>query len=709
MRQLLTQKGKIILEELPAPLIDSHEILVQISYSCISSGTELSSLNSASRNIIQKLIDKPKSIEQVLKLLRTEGVSSTIQRVKDVLYATSPIGYSASGIVLEVGSNIRNFKPGDHVACAGAGIANHAEFIAVPENLTVKVPSNVSLQLGATVTLGSIALQGVRRTSPQIGDTVVVTGLGILGQISLQLLKANGCSVIGIDHNPVRIEKALSLGLGKGLNAAKDDLAKEISNLTGGQGADAVIITAAGKDSSIINGAMKLCRKKGKVTIVGDIGLNLEREEFYKKELDLLISTSYGPGRYDQEYEIKGKDYPYAYVRWTENRNMEAYLQLISENKINIEPLVEEICPLENAPTFYTELQDSPNRPLIALIEYGKQAKTSPAVRTEIRPIARTTSDKINVGLIGPGSFAQSMHLPNLQKLKKYNIHAIASKTGHRAKDIAKRYGAAYATTDYKEILQDKNIQMVFIATRHNLHAAIATEAAAAGKAVFLEKPMALNKEELLNLTAVLEKTQVPFMIGYNRRFSPFMTEIKRHVQNRQNPFILDYRMNAGFIPLDHWVHSLEGGGRNIGEACHIYDIFNFLTESPVKRISAYSVSPKEKKFSHRDNFVATLQYEDGSICNLIYTAMGTSQVEKEQMDIYFDEKIIRLNDYKELSIVNSTVQNKRSQSPQKGHYEQLLAFAQSVQNKQTGPIPLWQLTQASEISFVVENDITAA
>lgn len=703
MKQVFIKKGEAILEDVPAPTMEGKEILVRIYYSCISMGTEIAGIKSSGKSLYRKAMDKPQYITKVFNNIKRHGLLDTFSRVKSKIESKNPVGYSAAGIVLKKGINIKNIKVGDRVACAGAGIANHAEFIAVPENLAVKIPQNLSIKLASTVTLGSIALQGVRRCSPALGENIVVIGLGILGQLTSQMLKADGCCVIGIDLDRSRIKKALELGLDVGLSGDKQNVVEEVIRNTGGFGADAVIITAASKSSEVINQAMEMCRKRGKVVIVGDVGLNIKRKEFYKKELDLLISTSYGPGRYDERYEQEGVDYPYAYVRWTENRNMQEYLKLLSENKIKVEPLIERIYKIGEVSMAYEELKSGKEKPLMILLEYDKESK--PDVKVIITKF-KINHDRINVGVIGAGSFNRSVHLPNMQKLGKvYYISAICSKTGSNTESIAEQYNASYATTDYKEILKDKNIDMVLVGTRHNLHTRIAINSARAGKAIFVEKPMALNKKELEELIVVLKKTKVPFTVGFNRRFSPFAVRIKEIVSKRVNPMIISYKMNAGYIPREHWVYSIEGGGRNIGEACHIYDLFNYFTESKHISVEAVSINPKTKQFVSNDNFIATIKYEDGSICNLIYTSLGSTIFPKEQMEIYVDNKIISLNDYRELKIFGSNEAGIKKSIQNKGHYEELAMFGKSFKNIHF-LIPLWQLVQATEISFEVEKQI---
>ncbi len=704
MKQVFIKKGDIVVDEVPSPQINENEILIQVYYSCISAGTELASLSTSGKPLYRKALEKPQDIKKVLAWIKEKGFIETISRVKDKVDTKQPVGYSASGVVVAVGRNIKMFNVGDKVACAGSGIANHAEFIAVPENLAVKVPDHLSISHASTITLGSIALQGVRRCDSKLGEFVVVLGLGIIGQLTVQMLKASGCRIIGIDIDSERINKALSSGLDFGLNSNNIDIVPEVIRITNGYGADAVMITASSKGDALINQSMEMVKKKGKVVIVGDIGLSLKREEFYKKELDLLISTSYGPGRYDENYEQKGFEYPYAYIRWTENRNMQEYIKLLSENKINVSSLIDKTYPVDKAGPAYEELKSSIKKPMIVILEYSKE---NLPVKKILLNNYKPKTDVIKVGIIGAGTFAQEIHLPNMEKLNNlFNVYAICDKNNSNIKNLADRFNPNYVSTDYNEILRDKNVEMVLITTHHNLHAKIAIEAVKSGKAVFLEKPMALNENELSDLVKELEIANVPFMVGFNRRFSIFAVRMKSIIDSRINPLIINYRLNAGYIPKESWIQNDEGGGRNIGEACHIYDLFNYLTGSEVLEINAMSINPKTEQYLKNDNFIATIKYADGSICNLVYTALGAKEVPKEKMEIYFDNKIISMDDYKEMQIFGVNEKGIKLPLRDKGYFEELRLFGEFIKDnsKSENIIPVWQLVQATKISFEVED-----
>lgn len=716
MKQVFNYKGNIIVKEVPSPNVSPGEVLVEVFYSCISTGTEISVLGSSRKSLIKKVLEKPENLGKALDIIKDKGLVDSFFRISKKFEKPGLMGYSASGIIKEIGKGVFEFKIGDRVACAGAGLANHAEYISVPKNLVVKIPEGLSMKNSSTAALGAISLQGVRRCDAKIGEYVVVLGLGMLGIITVQLLNLSGCRIIGIDLEQRRIDLAKSLGLYIGLDAKSTDLMDRVIEITNGYGADAVIVTAASINELLINQAVKFCRRKGKIVVVGDVKLNINREEFYKRELDLLISTSYGPGRYDDKYELLGFEYPYSYVRWSENRNIKEYIQLLSENKVKVDSLIEKFFPIEKATDAYLFLK-SEKKPLSVILEYQEEKEYEKKLPISLEVITKeltpkkekSKKTKLNTGIIGAGSFTQEMHLPNLNKLKDiFNIYAISCKEGYEADYLAKSYNAKYSTTDYLDIINDSNIDAVLITTRHNLHAKIAMEVSNSGKAIFVEKPMALNNEELEELVGVLQKNNSIFTVGFNRRFSPFLIRAKGVISDRIGPLIVNYRMNAGFIPKEHWVHTEEGGGRNIGEACHIYDIFNFLTNSEVKNIDAVSIDTNFEQFCFNDNFITTIKYNDGSVCNLVYTSIGGKTAPKEQMDIYFDEKVLNLNDYKELNLYNNkskTVILKGRQD--KGHYNELNVFGQSIlNNNYENMIPLWQMVQATKISFEVEEKL---
>jgi predicted dehydrogenase/threonine dehydrogenase-like Zn-dependent dehydrogenase len=706
MKQIIIQNGTVIVDDVAAPQVGANGLLVRTHFSCISTGTELSAVVNSGMPLYRRALRQPEQARRVLRMMKDQGIRRTLDRVRGKLSAGSPSGYSAAGQVIAVGELVEGFSVGDLVACAGAGIANHAEVISVPVNLAVKTPPGLGLNLAATVTLGSIAMQGVRRAQPTLGETVVVVGLGVIGQITAQLLAANGCYVVGVDTDQHRIGLALENGLGFGINAASEDYVEFAKKITDGFGADAVIITAASPSDQIVSDAANACRKRGRVVLVGDVGLHLRRADFYAKEIDFFISCSYGPGRYDPVYEEEGRDYPIGYVRWTENRNMESYLRLIAQKKIRLEKLMSEPYNVDHASEAYAALQQTDNRPTIAILAYPEREG---ALQRTVVHRAVTQTGRIRVGLIGGGGFAQGMHLPNMVKLRKdYELHCVASRTGSNARAIATQYEAAYSTTDYERVLEDPDVDLVLIATRHDLHAKMALEALRAGKNVLVEKPLAIHEDELAAVEEFFhDRPSSPMLcVGFNRRFSPAIRMARELMRNATTPLIVNYRMNAGYIPLNHWTHGAEGGGRNIGEACHIYDLFNFLTESTVQSLHASSVVPRGKSWRKNDNFVAVVTYKDGSVCTLTYTAQGDSGFPKEQMDVFVDGKVVSMNDFKSLTVAGGRHPGWKSATSQKGQLEELEAVAKALRRGASWPISLEQQIQATRISFQVERQI---
>lgn len=708
MKQVLIKAGAAVVEEVPAPQVDRKNILVRVTHSCISVGTEMAGVRMSGLPLYQRALKQPENVKRVIEMMRDQGVKRTMDRVTGKLSAGSATGYSAAGVVIELGEDVEGFSVGERVACAGAGIANHAEVIDVPVNLAVKIPEGLEAGIASTVTLGSIAMQGVRRAEPTLGETFVVVGLGILGQITAQMLSANGCRVIGIDLDPRRIQLALDNDMDIGINPAMENYVERVLKFTGGLGADAVIVTAATESNQVISEAMQACRKKGRVVLVGDVGLDLNRADFYKKELDFLISTSYGPGRYDPLYEEGGQDYPIAYVRWTENRNMQTYIDLLAAGKVRLGNLYHPPYPIDKAGEAYDALKGSGDKPLLVLLEYPEREGLR-ITRVPLRTVEAKPS-KIRVALAGASSFAQGMHLPNMVKFRdRFALQAVMSRTGANARAVATQYEAAYCTTEFDDIIKDDEVDLVMVTTRHDLHGSMVLKALLAGKHVFVEKPLALHEEEIEEIDRFYaEHPNGPLlMIGFNRRFSPAMQAVRSILANRTTPIIANYRMNAGYIPLDHWVHGPEGGGRNIGEACHIYDLFNSLTGTPhVEAVNAYSITPSSKQWARNDNFVATLKYADGSVCTLTYTALGDKSYPKERMEIFSDGKVLVMDDYKSVTVHGGKHKGWSSAVMQKGQLEELDALSATLLKGATWPISLEEQLQTSRLSLQVERQI---
>jgi predicted dehydrogenase/threonine dehydrogenase-like Zn-dependent dehydrogenase len=698
VKQVLIRGGGVAVEDVPAPAAGRRNVLVRVEWSCVSVGTESTSVEMSALPLYRRALKQPEHAKRVLEIARNEGVVRTYKRVRGQLAAGLPTGYSAAGIVLAVGEDVAGFAPGDRVACAGAGIANHAELIDVPVNLAVRVPDELGLDDASTVTLGAIALQGVRRAAPELGETVGVIGLGVLGQLTVQLLRAAGCRVLATDLDPSRVAVAVA----HGADDASGDFAERAQALTAGFGADAVIVTAATASSEPMHDAAQAVRRKGRLVIVGDVGLELRRSDLYEKELDVVMSTSYGPGRYDPTYELEGHDYPLGYVRWTENRNMEEYLRLLAEGTVTLGALPQERYEIDAAEEAYRALGGE-RKELLVLLSYPE--REAAAERTTRLRTVPARAGLVRVGLIGAGSFAQGSHLPNLLKLRdRFEIRAVASRTGSNAKAVADRVEAAYATTDLDEVLADPDIDLVLISTRHDLHARQALAALRAGKHVFVEKPLALDEDELAAIESFYAaRDGAPLlMTGFNRRFAPAIVRARELLAERTTPLVADYRMNAGYLPLDHWTHGPEGGGRNIGEACHVYDVFSVLVAgADVDSISARAIRADGTRLAANDNFVATVSYADGSVCTLTYTALGHREHPKERLEVFADNRVLSLEDYKVLSDTGGHGWHGRTQ--QKGHLEELEALSDAIRKGGPWPIPLDEQLRTMRIAFAVE------
>ncbi len=717
MIQAILKKGKVIGENVPLPSISEGSALIKVMYSCISTGTEVSMVRGSEKSLIKKAFEQPAKAKKALKMIESEGISKTIERIKDKLDAGSVIGYSLSGIVLAIGNGIKDLRIGDRVACAGSGFANHAEYVDVPRNLIVKIPNNLGFQEASTVALGSIAMQGVRRADITFGEYVVIFGLGVIGQIVLQIVRNAGARVIGIDIDERRLQIGKENGADLTLNPNELDIVREVAHFTNGYGADKVIFTASTASSKPLHQSFQMTRKKGKVVLIGVSGMEIEREDIYRKELDLLISTSYGPGRYDQTYEERGLHYPYAYVRWTENRNMEEYLLEITEGKVHLGNLIEKVYPIQRIEEAFEDLQ-RPGKPMMTLLEYGQEPPED--LRALLREESKVyipapvpvTKEMINVAILGAGSFATSVHLPNIKKLgNKFRIYAVVNRTPYKAKATADQYRAHYATCNVDDVLSDKNVDLIMVTTRHNLHGEQVLRALNAGKHVFVEKPLCIKEEEL---TAIKDfynsglKTQssvLPLlMVGFNRRFSKYAQEAKKHVAKRVNPLFMLYRVNAGFLRLDHWVHGEEGGGRIIGEACHFIDLFTFFTECRVKEVYTSTLIPKTQSLSLDDNRVIVLNYEDGSVATLEYFATGSRDFPKEYFEVHFDEKTIVIDDFRSMRGFGVGIKEIKGRVSEKGHLNELEILNEVLQGKTSHwPIELWDMVQTTQVTFAIE------
>jgi len=704
MKQLVQNlKGEMKLLEVPDPAILPRNILVRVHYSLISPGTEGSKVTEARKSYLGKAKEKPEQVKQLLDRVMKEGLTTTYNRVKNALNAWSPLGYSCSGIIIEVGDEVSEFKVGDEVACGG-GEAGHAEIVSVPVNLCAKLPTNCSLEHAAYTTLGAIAMQGIRQADLRLGESCAVIGLGLLGQLTIQMLKAAGVSVFGIDVNPDVVEKALQNGADYAFSREDDTLESAVLSATDSHGVDAVIITAGTSSNDPIELSGRLARQKGKVVVVGAVPTGFSREHYYNKELELRMSCSYGPGRYDPLYEEKGIDYPYGYVRWTEKRNMEAFLNLVATEKIRFENLTSHVFDIDEAQDAYELIMKKSEPFLGILLKYhpGKEIQKIVAVNGQYRP------SELQIGFIGAGSFAQNFLLPNIKDVNGVSLDTVVTSRGNTSRTVAEKFGFQNASTNDGEVYQNRDISTVFIATRHNLHAREVEEALKAGKHVFVEKPLATTLKELETVKkayhqSVKKKSSSPIlMVGFNRRFAPLVQKIRPFFVTP--PFALNYRINAGYIPASHWTQDVDvGGGRIIGEVCHFVDLAMYLCQSRPVTVSADATEDPQNL---KDTLLINLKFENGSIAHISYLANGNKYLEKEYLEIHGNGVTAVLHDFKELRVFGKRKRKYKIASQDKGHKEEVRQFLEAVREGEASPIPFEEIYLSSLLPFKIIESI---
>ena len=692
MKQIIQdlKNGNTVLEDVPAPLVKPGHILIQTTKSLVSLGTERMLVEFGKSNLFQKAMLQPDKVKEVLNKVKTDGLKPTINAVFNKLGQPLPLGYCNVGKVVAVGKGVDDIFIGDRVASNGA----HAEYVCVAKNLVAKIPENVSDEAASFTVIGSIGLQGIRLANPTFGETFVVVGLGLIGLITAQLLKANGCKVIGFDFDSAKVALAKQLGIDAVNPGDGVDQVAYVNNVTSNIGADAVIITASNKTNTIISQSAKMSRKRGRIILVGVVGLDISRGDFYEKELTFQVSCSYGPGRYDDDYEQKGIDYPLAFVRWTEKRNFETILQAISSNSIQVEPLITERVLLEDYLKIYTEMKVS--KSIASILVYPDKSNT-PSHSIEINTNKFQKGDGV-VGIIGAGNFTSAMILPCLKR-NSAKLKYISSSTGLTGTVLAKKYNVSHSTTENDIIFKDEEVDLVLITTRHNSHAALAIEALRNGKNVFIEKPLALNKEELEKVIEVYKQSGKTLTVGFNRRFAPLAVEMKKALGTASTPMNIVATMNAGFIPSKVWIHDMEvGGGRIIGEACHFIDLITYLSGSKVKAVcmNALGTQPEE----NTDNASILLKYENGTNAVINYFANGSKAYAKERIEVYHQERTLVLDNWRKLKGYGFNNFNSASSGQDKGHQNQFNLLIESVKNGGESIIPISELVNTTLASF---------
>lgn len=703
--------GRATVTDVPAPVAGNGQILVRVMASLISAGTERAVVEFAEKNILQKAMSRPDLVRQVIEKSKREGWLSTIAAARNRLDSEMVLGYSNSGVVIAIGDDVTGFKVGDPVACAGGGYASHSEIVRVPRNLAALIPTGpglraVTFEEAAFATVAAIGLQGVRLADLQLGETVAVIGLGLVGQVIVQLARANGCSVVGMDPSIERCRIAEQMGCDATARNATE-LETIAASASSGRGVDAVLIAAATESSEPVSLAADIARDRARVIAVGAVGLSLPRKSYYMKELDFKVSRSYGPGRYDPEYEEKGRDYPLGFVRWTEGRNLGAILQLLASRRLTFAPLITHRFPICEATRGYDLISGKTGEHFLGvIITYTNQPDTASRIELNTpRPSAHAPSTEVRLGLIGSGNFATAVLLPAMKATRQVQFGGICAAGGTSARAAGSRYGFQYCASDEHELLNDPAINTIAICTRHSSHAQLVVAALHAGKHVFCEKPLAVNEHQLAHILQAWQSQEHKclLMVGYNRRFAPLAKRLKTFVSDVREPFVMHCRVNAGLIPPGHWVHDREeGGGRVLGEICHFVDFLSFVCGQPVASVSASSL-PNSGRYSD-DNIAATLTFQDGSIATITYVSNGDRSYSKERFEVFVQGRIAILDDFKELKIVQNGRQRtcKTRLRIDKGHRGEWMSFAEAIRAGGPNPIDVRSLMNSTLATFAL-------
>ncbi len=682
------------MEDVPAPQVRRGHILIQTTRSLVSAGTERMLVEFGRANLFQKARQQPDKVKQVLGKIKADGLKPTLNAVFNKLGQPLPLGYCNVGRVIAVGEGVSEFKLGDRVASNGP----HAEYVCVPKNLAAHVPDSISDEEAAFTVIGSIGLQGIRLCKPQLGETIVVTGLGLIGLITAELLLANGCRVIGIDPDPGKIAIARKKGVIAVNPRETEDVVKFVQDITNQAGADGVLITASAKTDEIISQAAKMSRKRGRIVLIGVIGLNISRADFYEKELTFQVSCSYGPGRYDDHYEKGGNDYPLPFVRWTEQRNFGAVLQAIATGRLDVKSLITDRIPLQDFSKIYSNISNKES--IASILEYPEDSSRADVVNTSSGSFEQSGG---GIGIIGAGNFTAMTMLPALAAIKA-PIRSIASASGVTGTALAKKYNIAQSTTNYKTMLEDANVNLVMITTRHNEHAHMVVECLKAGKHVFVEKPLALNREQLESIVNQYDGSRT-LTVGFNRRFSPHIQKMKQLLQGTNQMNVIA-TMNAGHIPANVWVHDLKvGGGRIIGEACHYFDLITFLTGSKIKSVcmNAMGTNPA----GDTDNASILLKYENGSTGVVNYFANGSKDYSKERVEVYAQERTLVMDNFRLTEGYGFKSFSKLKTNTDKGHHAQFKLLTERVRNGGGALIPFDEIYNTTMATFAALDSLT--
>lgn len=752
MKQLLQnlKNGEGTVAEVPAPVAQRGRVVVRTAASLVSAGTERAVVELGRKSLLGKARERPDLVRKVVEKVKTEGLLTTLGAVREKLDESHALGYSAAGVVIDVGEGVAEFRIGDRVACAGTGYAAHAEVLSVPKNLCVRLPDEVDFESGAFATVGAIALQGVRLAEPTLGESFVVVGLGLIGQLTVQLLKANGCRVFGVDTDAARVELARKLGADDGAALSVDaeanadsDVRRAIETWTRGRGADGVILTAATHSSAPIKLAGEISRLKGRVVAVGAVGMDVPRDLYFSRELTLKISMSYGPGRYDPEYEERGHDYPLAYVRWTQGRNLEAFLDTVAARRVNVAPLITHRFPIAEGERAYKLIAGDTGEPYLGvLLTYDTARELATVIERRAGAAstvgerraragareddAATPSDddvqedarrddvrlieddrvvegvsRVRVGMIGAGAYARAMLLPHL-KAAGAEFRAVATASGVTAHDVGERYDFAALAAGADAVIEDSSVNLVVVATRHDTHAELARRALARGKHVFVEKPLALSDEELDGVLEVASRSRAKLMVGFNRRFSPHALAAREFFSARREPLSILYRVNAGRVPRDHWTQDArEGGGRIIGEVCHFVDLMQFLTTAPPTSVFAESIRSDSREIVEADSVFITLRFADGSHGCIAYLSEGDRALAKERIEIFGAGRTFVIEDFRTATkFIGGREEKMKLRAADKGQAAEMRALCAMVMEDTPAPIPVAELIATTRATF---------
>ena len=711
MKQVLQslRDGKTLVVDVPAPQVRPGMALVCTAASLVSAGTERMVVEFAEKNLVEKARSRPDLVRQIIDKAQREGILPTIEAAFNRLDQPMALGYSSAGTIIETGPGLTGFQPGDRVACAGGGLAVHAEYAVVPKNLMVLLPAEVKFEAAAFTTLGAIAMHGFRLAQPQLGERVAVIGLGLLGLLTAGIARAAGCSVFGIDLSPERVALAEKMGA---VAVLRDEAEAAGNVFSQSQGFDAVIICADTSDNDPIELAARLARDRAYVISTGSVGLNIPRTAYFNKELQFRVSRSYGPGRYDPGYEEQGHDYPLGYVRWTEGRNLAAFVDLLADGKLDVSPLISHRFPVDRAPEAYDLITGKTRQPFLGvLLTYPDTENVDLNRRVEnTKSKHDPATEQLSLGVLGAGNYAQAMFLPTIAKVGGVQKTGIASASGLSAHHASDKYGFHYASSSAHEVISDPEINLIAVLTRHNQHASQVLEALRLGKHVFCEKPLALNEPDLTEILSVLDQPVAPLlMVGFNRRFAAYIKKMKKFLQEAGEPWVAHYRINAGYLPATHWTQDPQvGGGRIIGEGCHFVDTLTYLAGSPPQSVTAQAL-PDQKRYN-QDNVVMTLTFSDGSLGTIHYLANGDKTLPKERLEVFCGSRVAILDDFRSLDLIKNgrkkTYANALAQN--KGHRATWEAFIEALRVGGPAPISYDDLAGVHRTVFAAARSLTS-